>query len=752
MQSTRNFLLTPIAVCLCAGFTISAQAQVLSELELRQEGADAVAVVYFVTPVQYIKSISARASDLVQAFYTVLPTREPLSLAPAERRLPGGGDIPSINVRDESASTTAVTSIKSRKLVIRFDKPTRFKVRPGRNVNSIEIVFMGLGESVKLASVKTTRVPKPPAAAVAPIPSSASTTSVAPDLDASAAALLATAQSAFDGGQYDAATESLNQLLNLSPNNSSRKAQELAGLARLNAGDKARAASEFELFLKLYPEGADSVRIKQLLASLPAASSTFSKAEEKPVEVAKGVTSGSVSMFYYGGKSSDQTRQEAYDAFGIRLLTDAVPAALSDQKQLQTSLDLAWRLRDAEKDMRFVVRDSLTSDFVKTKDKNKERLTALYFDYKSLTLGTNVRVGRQSPTGGGVMYRFDGVQAGYIFKPKWKVNAVAGAPSDDLVDTKRSFYGLSVDAEALTKELSGSAFLIEQKIDGETDRRGMGVDLRYFKGGLSASAQFDYDQILKKLNVAAFQSNWQVSEVTSINAMLDRRTSPLLSLGNVIFYQYTDANGVPYPFASRLQDRLNLFPIAALRQRVIDETPYQSQFQIGATRVLTPNWQTGLNFTLSKMDAIPDFVFDGQTIAGQAATGNQWGMSVQLIGTNLYSARDTHVFNVGFSGGLHDHSTLLTYNNLTSLGDKWQVEPSLKYNTMSSSLSGDSDTWTAGVRGIYRVRSQVSLETELTYERRANVGLPSTDTSGNTTQTDTVTNGMTYYLGARYEF
>jgi len=732
---------------------VSAQAQVLSELELRQEGPDAVAVVYFVTPVQYTKSISARASDLVQVFYTVLPTREPLSFAPAERRLPGSGDIPSINVRDESASTTTATNTKSRKLVIQFDKPARFKVRPGRNVNSLEIVFAGLGESVKLASVKTTRVPKPPIAV--PATTNVLTAASATDADASAAALLEKARSAFDGGQYDAATESLNQLLNLPPNNSSRKAQELAGLARLNAGDNARAVSEFELFMKLYPEGEDSARVKQLLAVLPAASATVVKAEDKSAEVAKGVTSGSVSMFYYGGKTADQTRQDAYDASGIRLTPDALPATLSDQKQLQTSLDLAWRLRDAEKDMRFVVRDTLTNDFVKTKDKDKERLTALYFDYKSLVHGANVRVGRQSPNGGGVMYRFDGVQAGYTFKPKWKVNAVAGSPSEDLVDTKRSFYGLSVDAEALTKELSGSAFFIEQKIDGETDRRGIGADLRYFKGGVTASAQFDYDQILNKLNVAAFQSNWQVSEAMSINAMLDRRASPILSLGNAIFYSFRDPldpTGNMLPMASRLQDRLNVFPIEALRQRVIDETPFQNQFQMGVTRVLTPNWQTGLNFSVSSMDAIPDFVFDGQTITGQAATGNQWGVSVQLIGTNLYSTRDTHVFNVGFSGGLKDHSTLLTYNNLTRLGDKWQVEPSLKYNTMSSSVSGDSDTWTAGIRGTYRVRTQISLETELTYEKRTNVGLPVTDSSGNVTKTDTVTNGMTYYLGARYEF
>jgi tetratricopeptide (TPR) repeat protein len=721
----------------------------MDEVELRQEGANAIAEIKFITPVQYTRSVSARSSDLVQAYYTVMPTREQLTLETSERRLKGGGGIPSINIRDESASSTTA-NVNNRKLVIRLGKSTRFKVRAGRNNRSIELVLEGLGESVKLAQevpVKLESV-QPVAAPVAVADSAAEGT----DVEASAAALLAKAQSAFDGGQYDAATEALNQLLNLPPNNSSRKAQELAGLARLNAGDKTRAASEFGLFLKLYPEGADSERIKQLLATLPAPG-TVVQTDVKQVEEPKAVTSGSVSMFYYGGRSTDQTQKDAFASNGLPTPQESPTASLSDQKQLQTSLDLAWRFRDAEKDMRFVVRDSLTNDFVKTKDKDKERLTALYFDYKSLTLGGNVRVGRQSPTGGGVMYRFDGVQAGYTFKPKWKVNAVMGAPSDDLLDAKRSFYGLSVDAEALTKELSGSAFFIEQQIDGEIDRRGLGADLRYFKGGVTASGQLDYDQILKKVNVLAFQSNWQVTEATSFNAMFDRRTSPILSLGNALFYG--GSNGAQ---VKRIQDLIvGNVSLETLRDRITGTTPYQSQFQVGGTTTLTPNWQTGANFTLSNVDAIPDFIYDGAPVLGQAATGNQWGISAQLIGTNLYSARDTHVFNVSFGGSPNDHNVLLSYNNMTSLGDKWQVEPSLKYYTMSSSLSGDTDTWTAGVRATYRVRSQISLESELTYERSQNVARPTSITDPatgvvTTTNAQTSRNGMTYYLGARYEF
>ncbi|WP_171258221.1 hypothetical protein, partial [Acinetobacter baumannii] len=75
--------------------------------------------------------------------------------------------------------------------------------------------------------------------------------------------------------------------------------------------------------------------------------------------------------------------------------------------------------RDSDKDMRFVVRDTASADLMPN-GTNRNRLTALYFDQRSFVNGTSFRIGRQSPTGGGVLYRFDGVQAGYTFAPKWR--------------------------------------------------------------------------------------------------------------------------------------------------------------------------------------------------------------------------------------------------------------------------------------------------------------------------------------------
>lgn len=730
----NKYMLRPIAACIFAGFAATAHAQFVDDVELRQEGANAVLQVRFVTPVLYSKSISARASDLVQAFYTLLPTRDQISDVISERRLAAAGDIPSISVTDESDNSTAQAN-SSRKLVIRFAAPVRFRVRAGRDNRSIEVVFEGLGSSVRMAAA----APLAPLTLATVLGGATTPSQASVEIEASATALLTTAQSAFDAGQYPAATESLNKLLDLPPNSSSRRAQELVGLARLKAGDPTRAAKEFELFLKLYPQGADSDRVRQMMPSLPSVQATT--AGPKKVVEATSSTNGSVSMFYYGGKSNVRS-QEFQDSVlgGLPVLQSDTTLSATDQRQLQTNVDLNWRYRDAEKDMRFVFRDNYSLDQIK--DVGKQRLSALYFDYRSMLNGTSMRLGRQSPNGGGVLYRFDGIQAGYTFQPKWKVNAVFGQPSDTLLDTSRKFYGMSVDAEALTKELSGSAFVIEQVIDGETDRRGVGADLRYFSGGVSASAQLDYDLIIKGFNVAALQATWQLSESTVVNAMFDRRTTPILSLGNYLFFQ-DPALLAP---ARRIQDLLGVKPIETLRDSVKGLTPYQTQAHIGGTTYIAKDWQLGADLSVTNVDAIPKVV--DLLPDGQASTGNLWSAGAQLIGTNLYSARDTHVFNLTFMGGPIYHGTLLSYNNLSGLSEKWQMEPSLKFYTQSSSDGASNDIWTAGLRAVYHVRQQVALETELTYEHSNQQGASKLTGPGSVTSS----NRMNYYLGVRYEF
>ena len=572
--------------------------------------------------------------------------------------------------------------------------------------------------------------PAQPAQAPQPAASGAAET------DAQAAALLAQAQADFDGGNAPAAIPLLNQLLNLPPNASTRRAQLLVGEARLRAGDMEGARREFELFVKLYPEGADSTQARARLAALPPAEAKVAPAREPRKIEPVTTTNGSVSLFYFGGRSKIRTQEFDDSPLGgaAALLSDATLSS-TDLKQAQTSVDLNWRHRDAERDQRFVVRDSYTADMMPNRP-DKNRLSALYYEQRVTTTGTGLRIGRQSPTGYGVLYRFDGVQGSVGIAPKWKVNGVWGMPSDKLLDTHRVFYGLSLEAEALTPELSGNVYAIQQTIDGFVDRRAVGTELRYFKGGLSVTGQLDYDVALGGLNIATVQGTWQLPDTTVYNALFDRRTVPLRTLGNMLFFQDPGLGFQP----RNMRDLVAATSLAVLRQRANGITPMQTQATFGFTRPIAHNWQGGADVRYTKVDAIP--AVPVILPDGQPGTGNLWGAGLQLIGSNLFSVRDTHVFNATWLTGPTYHGTLFSYNNLTSLNGQWQLEPALRYYTQTDNTGTHLERWTPTMRALYRMQRQFTLEAELTYEMSRSSGTLRSEDA----------NRLFFYFGGRYDF
>lgn len=837
-----------------------ARAQLLEEIELRREGNNAVVQVRFVTPVQLQRSVSTQNGNLLQIYYSILPTAERLNLITSERRISDLPGLPPMLVTDEDALRDGV----NRRVLLRFDEQTRYRVRAGRDRRGIEIVLEGLGPAISaltpvpppatppappadgrgryavrlqgayepgqslaasvpaefqdkavytsqrvvegrtlyeiflgdfptlpaaesarsrllkrfpaaaVATVQPAPVPAatapavpPPAAAparpaalppaaqapataaspppvpVAPLPVATPAVQAVevapPSIQASAEnntkakLLLSGAEQAYDQGDYRTAIETLNTLLNLPTTTSSRQAQELIGMARLRSGDPRGARREFELFLQLYPSGNDSDLVRQQLASLPAPEAA---ARQRAAVEPTSTTSGSVSLFYYGGQSQVRTVDfQNSPISGLPVLQSENTLSSTDLRQLQATVDLNWRYRDSDKDMRFVVRDNASADYMPN-GTNRNRLTALYFDQRSFVNGTNFRIGRQSPSGGGVLYRFDGVQAGYTFAPKWRVNGVAGKPSDDLLDTQRRFAGLSLEAEALTRELSGNLYVIQQTIDGETDRQAYGTELRYFSGGTSMFGQLDYDQVFRRINIASLQGTVLYPDNSVFNFLVDRRTTPLLSLGNALFFQDPASPTI----ARTIRELLLSTSLDTLVSRVKGITPYQNQAMLGYTTPVSKNWQTGANINYTNIDEIPPV--DVILPQGQASTGNLWSLGLQLIGSNLYSSRDTHVFNLSFLSGPTYNGQLLSYNNLTGLNDQWQLEPSLRYYTQIDNTDTRTVRWTPGLRLTYRIYKQLALETELQYEMSETKGPLREESSRRTF----------YYFGGRYDF
>lgn len=578
-----------------------------------------------------------------------------------------------------------------------------------------------------------------PSVTASAVAAPAAAPSGAVDVDRQAAQWLAAAREAQARGDLGGAIETLGRLLDLPPNGSSRDAQMLMGELWAVRGDTERSRREFELFLKLYPKDPEAGRIGARLAALPVAS----KAAAPSTRTTPSTTNfnGSIGLYYYGGQS--KVRSEEFKDSGLGGLPELVQnPTLSgvDQKMVMTSVDLNYRHRDAETDLRAVFRDSFQDNLMPGRP-SRNRLSAAYVDYRLLARGLGVRLGRQSPLGAGVMNRFDGAHATWTIQPKWKWNVTAGVPTDKLQQTRRHFYGTSVDADALTDNLGASVYVNEQKIDGEVDRRGVGVDTRYFKEGVFVSTNLDYDLKLRAINIAAIQGTWQQIDAegqvgTTVNVMVDRRAQPLLTLGNALFFQ--DPNGVIVPV--RLSDALALRDLETLRSHVRSTTAYSTQGMIGVTTPVSRRWQVGADLRLTKIDAIPPVA--DILPQGQPATGNIWGAGGQVIGTNLYSDRDTHVFSASLQRAPTFNGVLLMYNNVSAAFAGWQLEPSIQFYRQTSSDGLKLNRWKPGLRVSRRLVPELVVESSLDYEV--------THISG--PQRSENTDRIFYYLGGRYEF
>ena len=596
-----------------------------------------------------------------------------------------------------------------------------------------------------------TSVATAPSAATSPATPSTPATPQAPEQQARD--LLDQSRQAYEQQRLDDAVKLLNQLLELPPTGITPDAQELLGMVRLAQGEPAKAQAEFETYLKQYPQGPGAERVKAALAGLQPTElkpATTIEAPPKPERI--NTVTGSISQYYYGGKSTTET-QAVRDTDGSPLSADEIdkrskaPISTNDQRLLSTNVDTTWRSRDTERDMKMVFRDqydyNLLSDAqLKGKSRHRNRLTAAYFDYQGLKNGLRTLLGRQSAMWGGEG-RYDGASGSYVLKPKLKVSAAVGSPTDRLGNAKRSFMGAALDADALTPNLGGAIFALQRMVDGEVDRRAVGADLRYFTQNASLMGSTDYDVIFKKLNVASVQGMYMAEDNTTVNALYERRALTPAALSQTLFFQFqdfVDAGIIPQTIHD-LKDRG--YSIDQLRGLVRSNVSYWTHAMLSVTKPITTQWQAGATVDLNRTGPIaPNPVLPtGQPDSGQSRT-----LSLLAIGSNLYSERDTNVFTASVMRGRMVKTYMLNYNNMTPLGDAWQVEPGLRWQRnvsqdLTSGLNITTVAWGPGLKASFKPRPTVTLE--------SNLNVDYTRTEGTSIDRST---RYTYFLGYRYDY
>lgn len=755
-SSGRRWSLTVAAIVAAWGAAQPAHAAfIVDQVQVRRVGADAVVEVQFTTEVQFQRVIATASGDTAVIAYQLVAMTNP-EVGPGSQllALDHVRGLDRVRLTDEP-----VQGERDRRLVLRMGDAGRVSVRGGSDGRSLVVTLVGRGPAMEETAAAG------PAPGVAPTAAGAPVAPAAPAIGSPAAdpvALLADAKARLAAGDPARALESLNALLDLPPSAASREAQALAGLAWARLGQPDRARAEYETYLKLYPQGEGVDEVRAALAGLPPpanraagrAADTASRAggdpAGRPARPEEVTLNASTSMTWYGGNGKLRS-QEFQDSPISGLPPTVGEAQFTDDRtsQLFNDIDIQWRRRSGERDQRFVFRDSYTTDLDRP-DRNRNRLSSLYFDHRALKDGWGARVGRQSPNGGGVMGRFDGLQ-GYLMSSRTvKLGAAVGVPAEPLFDTRRYFYGVRADAEKLIGNLGAGVFAIEQRIDGELDRRALGLDLRWFDGGSSVFTQLDYDIAFSALNVASVQGTHVTADNTVYTALFDRRALSTLSLGNALTFEDPTRPGVIF---TRMNQRLANTTVQALREQIRQITPMVTQAQLGVTRPLNAHWTTGASLQLTNTGAIPPVPDVPGFETGRPATGNIVSASAQLIGLNLLSERDTHVAALTLIRSAALDGLVLAYNNSSYVWQDWQVEPSLQYYRDRTPEGSTSERWTPGLRVTYRGWKRIALESSLTYEI-GSASRVTPDPAGGSVPvvTQEKSNRASYSLGARFEF
>ena len=541
-----------------------------------------------------------------------------------------------------------------------------------------------------------------------------------------AAELMAAGRESLTAQKFEPAINSFNQLLLLPPNSQSRDAQELIGVAWERASSPARAKTEYELYLKLFPEGEGAQRVAQRLANLdlgqaaPAPGLRPSGQSTPTVEPSR--YSGSIAQYYFGGKARSQSLVNL--AAGI----DQTTLSKTTESAIVTSVDLGARFASPESETRVVLRGTGATN-LQTSSRNPSLVNAAYVDHKRLGSGLAVRLGRQSAISGGLLGLFDGVSMTYPVTQSVKVDLMGGVPANSLVSSpSERLLAAVVEADGILERWGGNVYIIDQTSEGITNRRAIGSEVRYADDTLSMYSLFDYDTVFRVLNAVSVQGTFQAPGQTNVTLLLDARKAPSLQLTNALI-----SSG-----AVSLKTLLQTMSLDEVILAARSTSATAKQALLSVSRPLSERWQLGMDLRYSEIGPLPAVgIFEATP-----ATGAQYGLSTLLTGSNLYSTRDINTISLSYLTTPLFKGTQLSYSNLTGLrGDVITVEPSLRFYTQNDTQGVKTQRFTPGLRLSYKYSQRASLLGETIVERSKTDGPLNHDSS----------TSVFFYLGYRYE-
>jgi hypothetical protein len=623
-------------------------------------------VVRFACPMRYVAHFPARSGSEVRIDLQPMPgcqltnvRRETMPVAPGVQTAVTDADFEMNNgVRPT--------------LTIHFARPLEFELRPQPGFEAIEIRFMRRAASSTVVP-REEPVPDPSRPAFRPLPPNAQ---LEKDFEAARAAMLAK--------DYDAAIRLYTKLLEYPEHAWRARSQEYLGLARERKRQLAHAKSEYEEYLKRYPDNEGAGRVRQRLAALRTLERLGGRGSSFPgdPDASPWNVSSSIAQEY----RSDQLQ---FDTPTLSTTSPTVSALVTDA-------DLQVRRRGEQYDFS----SRLNAGYLYTSGPNSlsnstpTRVNAAWVDLADRVHGWSARFGRQSRNSGGVYGLFDGLYAGWRFTPGVRVNVMAGLPRDTSraqFDTDRQFVALSADFFGVLKGLDVTTYAIDQQYSGIVDRRAIGTEVRWRGAGKSAVALVDYDVNYRTLNAAVVQGSMQLPARFTLNASLDRRHSPFLTTRNALIGQG----------ATTIDALVAFWGASGVEQLAQDRTASVDMWSLGVMRPWGERLQWTIDVSSSKYSDQPA----SGGVPAVTATGRDMQYTLQTIASGWWRDGDMHIVGLRhYSSGFADGDGLYWATRMPVWGGL-RLGPRLRYDRRTSNADGTQfDVYGGSLNGDWRFK------------------------------------------------
>ena len=501
--------------------------------------------------------------------------------------------------------------------------------------------------------------------------------------------LMMRAKTEFSGKNYASAIRYLTALTSDKQHKYYREALELLGLARQRNNQKTQAVTVYERYLKLYPDGDASDRVRQRLSGLLTASS----APRKKIRMSTNkkmdefTSYGSLAQIY----SNNVTK---LDNVGN----------ITTQSQLITFFDLTMIQKSDSIEHRFQLTSDHIQDFTENSNNSEFRFMEAYYELSDSITTTSVKLGRQSLRTGGLRRRFDGLAIGYQFTPLIRANLVGGLPVD--IDNKSSlnqhkdFYGLIFDIGTLYEYWNFNLYYFDHTNDGIADSNTTGLEAHYRDKGVSLFGLIDYDMFYKEINILQLNTSFLFESGHSLFINAYSRNNPLLTTSNALIGRQE----------STLEELNQTLSIEQIYQLARDNTGSSQTVTIGISQPVNETFRITSDITLSQYDAIT------YTPAATTSSSNDVYISAQLVGTSLFREFDTVVIGLRYYDTELYDTVSLALNLRTPITKNWRINPRLQYDIRKLNDGRTQNKIKPSLKTDYTYQKTVRFDFEMGYD------------------------------------